>query len=237
MGVWCRPVIRVLPIEFIGGAHEMLLRAPDASLYYRTRSTLRMKYLPNALTIIRILVTPVILVLLFSETLTGRLWALGLFIAASVSDYLDGKLARQFMVRSKLGHMLDPIADKVLVLGTFAALALIIPDLVPWWAVALIAVRALAVTLLRTHARRRGITLRTLNVGKAKTAVQLTFLIAVLTVLAAEKMPGLLGRWADVILDTPVVYGLAVVTALVTVYTGLVYFINREEEDDAHDGA
>ena len=72
-----------------------------------------MKFVPNALTISRIVVTPILLVLLFWDTLVGQGSALVLFILAAISDYFDGKLARTYGVPTRLGQFLDPFADKV----------------------------------------------------------------------------------------------------------------------------
>src|SRR5690625_4516801 len=115
-----------------------------------------MRHLPNAITIARILVTPVLLVLLLSGTLLGQFLALILFIGAAISDYVDGSLARRYGVGSRLGQFLDPFADKVLVLGTFAVLSYLMPDQIPWWGVLLVAVRDFAVTGLRSWVEARG---------------------------------------------------------------------------------
>lgn len=189
-----------------------------------------MKHVPNALTIIRILVTPVLLVLLLSGTFLGQLTALTLFIFAAISDYLDGKLARVYKVGSRLGQFLDPFADKVLVLGTFAVLAYLLPSHVPWWGVVLIALRDFGVTWLRSWAEARGRSLRTLGIAKAKTAVQLTFLITLLVLLTAEKMPApaVLRDAAAWVFSTPIVLvGFLFVVAF-TVYTGVVYLFKQE---------
>ncbi|GIV60911.1 CDP-diacylglycerol--glycerol-3-phosphate 3-phosphatidyltransferase [Rhodocaloribacter litoris] len=182
-----------------------------------------MKYVPNTLTIIRILITPVLLVLLMTNTLWGQVWALVLFVLASVSDYLDGKLARRYAVRSRFGQFLDPVADKVLVLGTFAGLALLVPKVVPWWGVALIAARDLFVTGLRSWAEAHGRSLRTLRVAKAKTTAQLVFIIAMLSVLVLAKVGGSPGALGRDILQTPVPFWLFLLVVLVTVLTGLPY--------------
>src|SRR5690625_7332268 len=105
-----------------------------------------MRHLPNAITIARILVTPVLLVLLLSGTLLGQFLALILFIGAAISDYVDGSLARRYGAGSRLGQFLDPLPDKPLVLGTFAALPYLMPDQTPWSGVLLVAMSDSAVT-------------------------------------------------------------------------------------------
>jgi len=188
-----------------------------------------MRYLPNAITVLRILITPLVLVLVVSDTAASLFWAWLAFIVASISDYLDGKLARRLDVPTRFGQFLDPLADKILVVGTFAAIAFRHPDVVPWWAVGLIAVRDLYVTLLRAYAERSGRSLRTSGVAKAKTVVQLTFLIAVLLILSLSRLAGpAVGDVARSILESaaPVVALVAVVA--ITVGTGLLYGFRTE---------
>ncbi|WP_457653969.1 CDP-diacylglycerol--glycerol-3-phosphate 3-phosphatidyltransferase [Rhodocaloribacter sp.] len=192
-----------------------------------------MKYVPNTITIIRILVTPVLLVFLMTDTLWGYAWALGLFILASISDYLDGKLARSFEVHSRLGQFLDPFADKVLVLGTFVALAVLIPETAPWWGVALIGFRDLMVTGLRAWAEANGRSIRTLGVAKAKTTVQLVFLIGILIVMTASKMDGRIGEGGREVLAGPYPFYFFLFVVLVTLATGAVYFFRMEHQPHA----
>lgn len=189
-----------------------------------------MKSLPNAITIARIVLTPILLGLLFLNTFLGYLGALVLFILAAVSDYVDGKIARTYGVRSRLGQFLDPFADKVLVLGTFAALAFLLPHIVPWWAVALIALRDVAITGLRMWAEARGHTLRTIPLAKAKTTLQLVFLIGILVLLAGRhhRMPEVLSRMAVWVLDSSIPFILLMVVVVVTVFTGIWYFFNTQ---------
>ena len=187
-----------------------------------------MKHLPNAITIGRIVVTPILLFLLWSNTLFGIMTAFWLFVLAAISDYADGKIARSLEVNSRLGQFLDPVADKVLVLGTFVILALILPEIVPWWGVLLIAIRDGAVTTLRSWAEAHGRSIRTLQVARLKTAVQLTFLITLLFVLVLSKIPGTVGHIGDWILESPIPYICMMVVVVITVATGVIYFIRQE---------
>ena len=187
-----------------------------------------MKYLPNSITIFRILVTPVVLILLLRPSTSALFWAWFLFIVASISDYLDGKLARTLEVPSRLGQFLDPLADKVLVIGTFAVLAYRHPAIVPVWVVVVIAARDLFVTGLRSWVESRGRSLRTIGIAKAKTVAQLVFLIGTMTILLAARLPGLPGDLGGWILGRPILYPLAIVVAVVTAWTGLVYLMKME---------
>lgn len=188
-----------------------------------------MKHVPNALTVVRILVTPVILYMLYRGTLAGHAWALTLFVLASISDWLDGKLARTYRVKSRLGQFLDPAADKILVLGTFFLLTWLYPALVPWWAVLVIAIRDVAVTALRSVMERQGRSLTTRRSAKWKTAFQLTYLIGFLLNLTLTHVPGGVGRGAAWLLDGPFYFWSLLVVAAVTVATGVQYF--RDHDD------
>ena len=187
-----------------------------------------MKHVPNALTIIRMLVTPILLLLLFSDSLAAQAWALGLFVFASLSDWADGLVARRFGVGSRLGQFLDPVADKVLVLGTFAALIFILPGDVAWWLVAIIALRDLAVTVYRVQLKRNGRVLTTSRNAKWKTAAQLTFLISVLMFMTAQRSVEPLVGWMDQLFDSGALFWALTFVTAVTVWTGLEYFINPD---------
>ena len=187
-----------------------------------------MKHVPNTLTILRIVVTPVLIFLLFSKFTLGPFWALVLFVLASISDYLDGKLARIFGLHSRLGRFLDPFADKVLVLGTFTALSVLLPGAVPWWAVALIALRDISVTGLRIWTEAKGKSLKTIPMAKTKTTFQLIYLIGMLLLLAVSKIPGEIGDIAHHFAIGIIPFVLLMFVVLLTVSTGVYYFYNRE---------
>ena len=189
---------------------------------------LPVKGVPNALTVGRILVTPVLVLCLFQDTLKGQAAALALLAVAAFSDYLDGRLARKLKAASRLGRFLDPMADKILVIGTFVGLAILHPTLVPWWAVGLIAARDIVVSLLRIRAERQGKSLRTLPVAKVKTTLQLTYLVGFLVLLTGRYLEGTLGEVSESVLSgvAPLVALLAVVG--ITILTGLLYAFGTE---------
>jgi len=216
---------------------SLQLRGAKDHAYIAVQYLIAMKHVPNALTIIRMVVTPILLLLLFVDTLAAQAWALGLFVFASVSDWADGKLARHFGVGSRLGQFLDPIADKVLVLGTFTALIFVLPADVAWWLVAVIALRDLAVTILRIHLKRGGRVLTTSRHAKWKTAAQLTFLIAVLILLTAQRTVEPVVGWMDALFASGVLFWALVVVAAITVWTGLEYFIKPDIKSDTEEHA
>ncbi len=184
------------------------------------------KNVPNAITVSRIILTPVVLVLLFMNSFEAQLGALVVFIVAAITDYYDGKLARSMKMGSRLGKFLDPLADKILVLGTFIAFAIRIPEIVPWWAVALIAARDIFVTGLRMWYEAKGKSLRTMPLAKTKTTIQLVFLIGTLLLLTLEKSTGIFQRVGENILGSPVPWLCMIIVVVFTVWTGIVYLFN-----------
>ena len=196
-----------------------------------------MKHVPNVLTAIRILVTPIVLILLYRNELPGMAIALALFLLAAASDWLDGKIARKFEAGSRLGQMLDPLADKVLVLGVFVMLCVIAPDAASWWGVALIGLRDIAVTWLRSHSRNADAGGFTLPVAKGKTVVQIAYLIGMLTLLTFEKLEGVAGDWARSLLDTPWPFAVFLLVVVFTLWTGWVYLFRARPSDKSQGAA
>jgi CDP-diacylglycerol--glycerol-3-phosphate 3-phosphatidyltransferase len=132
---------------------------------------------PNALTLGRIAIVPLIVWLLISAG-GESLLAATLFAIASLSDAYDGFLARRWGVESVFGTLTDPFADKLLVLASLVALA--VTDRVPVWIVVVIAAREVWVTLLRAQARRGGVVIGAGLLGKLKMGVQACTLLAVM---------------------------------------------------------
>ncbi|MDE2827163.1 MAG: CDP-alcohol phosphatidyltransferase family protein [Bacteroidota bacterium] len=185
-----------------------------------------MRFIPNAITIFRIVVTPLVIVCLFRETMWSHSLAFVLFILAALSDFADGYVARALKMNSRLGRFLDPIADKVLVLGTFFALAWLYPQQVPWWAVGIIALRDVLVTALRMIAESGGRSLRTMRTAKLKTALQLVFLGLFLLLLVLRHITST-GLLASELLEGWFMYGFMILLVFVTSLTGLLYFLPR----------
>src|SRR5204862_6990918 len=141
----------------------------------------------DQLTVARALSVPIV-VLLYAWNFDGHAyWATAVFCVAMTTDFFDGKLARRYGRSSALGSLLDPIADKVLVLGTLVMLVGL--RVVPAWMVATIVVREVLITGLRQAAIERGVVLAARDLGKLKTWAQ-----AVAAALAGFAAAG---AWTD----------------------------------------
>lgn len=134
--------------------------------------------IPNILTLMRIAAIPLLAVLLLSPSKNAGFWAAALFAVASVTDWLDGYLARRMEIVTIFGKFLDPIADKLIVM---AALIMILPfDRVPAWMVLVILGREIIITGLRGIASTEGIVISASNLGKFKTIFQIVAILGLL---------------------------------------------------------
>ena len=134
-----------------------------------------MERLPNWLTWARLAAVPIVMALLAiddGQEGAARWWALGIFFVACMTDFLDGYLARRWHVITSFGKLADPIADKALVLGTLFMLCLTDSPRIPWWPLAIIFVREVAVTVGRIRVASH-VVIPASRGGKVKTMVQL----------------------------------------------------------------
>jgi cardiolipin synthase len=130
----------------------------------------RVLTIPNAISAARLAGVPVFLwLVLGSQSATADYWAVALLIVAGLSDWLDGKIARALNQGSRLGQVLDPAADRLYIAATIIALA--VRGIIPWWLVAVLAVREITVGAALAVLRRRAgfATLQVSFVGKAAT--------------------------------------------------------------------
>jgi len=155
--------------------------------------------LPNALTLLRIFIVPLLVVVLltpFSENWFGvprHILGVGLFLGAALTDYLDGHLARRRNQVTRLGQLLDPIADKLLI--SAALISLVENQLAPAWAVVIIIGREFAVTGLRSIAAADGVVISASKMGKFKMLVQVVTVALLIVSSVAGKPPvGNFGR-------------------------------------------
>lgn len=177
--------------------------------------------LPNLLTYARIAAVPLVVICFFMEgrlhgSETARWWALGIFVIASLTDWLDGYLARAWQQTSTIGRMLDPIADKLLVA---AALLLLAADgtIAGWstWAAIVILCREILVSGLREYLAELKVSVPVTRLAKWKTATQM---VAIGFLLA--------GPAGDLVMPYVTKTGITLlwVAALITLYTGYDYF-------------
>jgi CDP-diacylglycerol--glycerol-3-phosphate 3-phosphatidyltransferase len=174
---------------------------------------------PNVLTVLRILLVPVLVVALTTETggKNGDTIAAIVFAIASLTDGLDGYIARSRKSITTFGKVMDPIADKMLI--TAALIALVSLDRLAAWVAMVIVAREFAVSSLRVAAAAEGAIIPASILGKIKTVIQV---VAVMALIAAENPHA---TWVDVLV------GLMVVA---TVVSGVDYFLNvRREIEDA----
>ena len=149
--------------------------------------------LPNALTLSRIFVVPLLVVVLltpFSEHWFGvprHILGVTLFLAAAFTDYLDGHIARRRAQVTSFGKLLDPIADKLLI--SAALISLVENQLAPAWAVVVIVGREFAVTGLRSIAATEGIIIPASRMGKVKMLAQVVTVALLIVAGAAGKPP------------------------------------------------
>jgi CDP-diacylglycerol--glycerol-3-phosphate 3-phosphatidyltransferase len=163
--------------------------------------------LPNVLTVIRILLVPVLVVALLEKTSGGDLLAAIVFAVASLTDAIDGYLARSRNWVTTFGKLMDPIADKLLIIAALVALVSL-GRLEAWVAMVIIA-REFAVTVLRVAAgAQQGVVIPASSFGKLKTATQVAMVMALIAVDESSV-------WV-----TALVY----VTVVVTVLSGADYF-------------
>jgi CDP-diacylglycerol--glycerol-3-phosphate 3-phosphatidyltransferase len=139
---------------------------------------------PNKITVARIAVTPLVAWLILQDGILERWLALWVFVAAAVSDVIDGNLARTKGEITRFGQLLDPIADKMLVLVTFVPLLGL--GLLPLWLVILVLGREIIITVLRRYALQEGRVIAASGWGKLKALAQNWFIGSVLVLQINE---------------------------------------------------
>ena len=156
--------------------------------------------LPNALTVTRIFLVPVLVALLLTRSEGGLYLGTAVFGLAVLTDYLDGYFARRRNQVTKLGILLDPIADKLLTTAAFISLVEL--NAVPAWMVVIIIGREFAVTGLRNVAAGRGILIPASGLGKGKMVSQVVaiFLLLLATRYPVLAIPALVALWVVVLM-------------------------------------
>lgn len=134
--------------------------------------------IPNILTMMRIAAIPLLAALLLNPSKSSGFWAAAVFALASITDWLDGYLARRMGIVTVFGKFLDPIADKMIVM---AAMVMILPfGRVPAWMVLVILGREIIITGLRGIASSEGIVIQASDLGKFKTIFQIVAILGLI---------------------------------------------------------
>lgn len=168
--------------------------------------------LPNLLTVGRILLVPVVLAGLLADSPSGDVIAGVAFATAAATDWFDGYLARSKGLVTTFGKVMDPIADKLLIVGTLVTLSAI--DRMSWWATGLVLAREFAVTGLRWIKKDQGV-ISASQYGRVKTVIQSFVLLIVIVAQPSTAVDVLI--W---------------IMVAVTLLTGVDYFINTGERID-----
>jgi CDP-diacylglycerol--glycerol-3-phosphate 3-phosphatidyltransferase len=197
--------------------------------------------LPNKLTVSRFIMVPFFVLLLEVDDmalsplwrLVGGLGALGLFLAASATDYYDGMLARKYGLTTNFGTLMDPLADKLIVVSAFVVF--VGEGLIPAWMVIAILCREFLITGLRLLGTSQGRIIQADRWGKNKTISQMAVIITILALRVVRDALTLQGFWQDITfggmsLDFwmwTLMYGLTAVAVFFTLVSGAFYLYNN----------
>jgi CDP-diacylglycerol--glycerol-3-phosphate 3-phosphatidyltransferase len=186
---------------------------------------------PNVLSILRIILSPLFLILFLEGEKSGNCTYLNtslvIFFVAVLTDWYDGWYARKYKTISRVGIFIDPLADKILT--TFAFILFYIKNIMPLWMVVLIGFRDIVVTALRSYDELRGITIKTSFIAKAKTFFQMTYIFAILFLIILPKFqnnPDLEIK-VNVFFNSIPNYLLMLFITIITIYTGIDYFVQK----------
>ncbi|MCK5033687.1 MAG: CDP-diacylglycerol--glycerol-3-phosphate 3-phosphatidyltransferase [Calditrichia bacterium] len=180
--------------------------------------------IPNQLTILRILLTPLFLYLFVQESVNQQLAGTIVFFIASATDWYDGYIARKLNIVSRWGQFMDPLADKILISSAFIILAYL--KILFWWMVWIIVIRDFLITFLRIFALNMGKSVVTSTFAKWKTFSQMAILIIVLLfinlmnyeIFPALNKPLLYNHWISISM---------IIVTFITTFSGIQYMIEN----------
>lgn len=182
--------------------------------------------IPNQLTILRILLTPIFVFLLLKKTSFEQLSASLVFLIASLTDWYDGWYARKFGVISRWGQFMDPLADKIVVTSALVTFAIL--DYVFWWMVWIIVVRDVIITFNRIYALYSGRPIITHSIAKWKTATQMATIFLILIFMNWRNFlhsnnPPYQAQYFDIV-------GISmIIVTFLTVLSGIIYVIENRD--------
>jgi len=186
--------------------------------------------LPNQLTLLRILLTPVFVLLLMSGSSVYLQLSLAVFVVAALTDWYDGWIARKMGFSSRWGKFLDPLADKIL--SSSALLAFVGLGLVDAWMVWVVIARDFLITGLRSYAEYLDTPIITTRGAQAKTFGQFVVIYYILILYVGRSIPPVYSQFGptiDTLMHPKVLFGMMLLVTLSTAGTGIVYvFDNRK---------
>ncbi len=183
---------------------------------------------PNQLTLLRIILTPAFVLLMFSDSPTNRQIALLVYCLAALTDWYDGWVARRWGYVTRWGKFLDPLADKVLTSAAFISFVVI--GYASAWMVWIIVTRDLLITLLRSYSEYKGKPVETIRFARTKTFFQLLVIYFFLIVYVVRSTPPLTARYGRVIetlATKEVMVVLMLITTTLTAWSGILYLIQN----------
>jgi CDP-diacylglycerol--glycerol-3-phosphate 3-phosphatidyltransferase len=177
----------------------------------------------NKITCLRVLLTFVFMFFLFVHGLWAKVFSLAIFIFAAVSDYLDGLIAQRKNMVTDFGRLMDPIADKILVLAAFAAFVQM--QIIEAWMFVIIVSREILITSLRLFALNKGKVLSAARAGKHKTVSQMAVIFVILGFIVFKEVRLTFFTWNPAWEKTfrSATYVLMLITVGLTLYSGLSY--------------
>lgn len=186
--------------------------------------------IPNQLTILRIILTPIFVALLLAGDAFSTQLSLFVFIVAAITDWYDGWAARKLGYGSRLGKFLDPLADKIL--SSAALFAFVFLDLIEVWMVCIIVGRDILVTAFRAYAEWKNKPIVTAFTAQVKTFSEMVVIFYILILYTLRHTPVV---WRDhraiveTMMDAMVLNGLVLLITLFTVWTGVAYLIENRK--------
>ncbi len=185
--------------------------------------------IPNILSIIRIILSPVFIIFFLKDDPFSRRISLLIFFIAVLTDWYDGWHARKYKSITNFGIFIDPLADKVLT--SFAFYLFYLLGFMPLWMLVIIVLRDIVVTFIRSYDEYKGLIMKTSFIAKTKTFIQMTYLFAILSLLVLITYPigdSNIQAINDFIFKSQINYYLLVLVTLLTLYTGIDYLLKKQ---------
>ncbi len=186
--------------------------------------------LPNKITITRIVLAFIFMIFLFVEGVMAKTMALVIFLAAALSDYLDGFIAKKYDIISDFGKIMDPVADKILTLAAF--LAFVEMKLIPAWMVVIIILREFIITGIRLMALRQNDVLPAGVGGKQKTISQMLSIVIILVFIIIKEAGVRTFYFWNPTFEywyKQVIFFMMIVTVVLTIISGVSYIAGNRK--------